>query len=151
MCVTASQASGRLIRNHHLARPAARQAAKQGDGFAVRAADRDVVNAAARAARYFPGCRGQVLAAAGRAQEIDAAMLGHGQLVAAIAGIGEGRVGQAENEAAVADAVAVEHRVPDRHGQHGLAGAAVQDFDTKVLRGGVAGVERPGNGGGQRG
>ncbi len=52
-----------------------------------------------------------------RLQEGDGAGLRHGALALAVAGVGEGAVGQGEDEAAVADAVAVQHLRPDRHRQ----------------------------------
>ena len=93
----------------------ARGAAEFGHRDAVGGVHGDVVNPGAAGARPLRGGRHQLLAEPGRAQVGDAAVLRHGALVVAVAGEGEGGIGEREDEAAVADAVAVHHVLAHPH------------------------------------
>ncbi len=71
--------------------------------------------------------------------------------VAAVAGVREGGIGQREDQAAVADVVAVEHRLAHRHAHHGAARLAADQLDVHEIPGGAVGGEhRLADAGGQR-
>lgn len=68
----------------------------------------------------FGGCR-QLVAGLARPFVFDAAFLRQVYVIAGVAGAGEGRVRQGEDETAVADAVAVEHFSRYRQVEAGVA------------------------------
>ena len=77
--------------------------------------DPDVVDPRTPAPRHLGGIGGQPVAFVGRGEIGHGAVLRDGALIVGIAGEGEGRVGQDEDVAAMARAVAVGHVVPDPH------------------------------------
>jgi hypothetical protein len=85
----------------------------------------------------------------GRGEELDRAAGGDGIVVVAVAGIGEGRVGQGEDEAAVAHAVAVHHVFGHRSAHAGEAGPDLVQRDVEELRGAVVAVHLATDGFGQ--
>ena len=97
----------------------------------------DVVDAAAAAPRHLARGRGQPVAAMGRRDEGHRAVLRHGALVVAVAGEGEGRIGQREDVAAMAGAVAVGHLVGDGHRERRRARRDVFERHAEALRGAV--------------
>ena len=104
--------------------------------------DLHVVNAAAPAPVHFLAGGIQRLARHGGLQVGDAAVLAHGGPVGRIAGVGKGRVGEAEDEAAVAHAVAVEHVLAHLHAQPGISRPGLEYLHAQRARRRVAGVER---------
>ena len=80
-----------------------------------------VVDAAAPGPAPAQGGRGQFLPQPDRSEEGDLGAGGQRDLVALIAGHGEGRVGEGEEETAVHDVEAVQHVVADQHGHDGVA------------------------------
>jgi hypothetical protein len=70
-------------------------------------------------------------------------------VIVAVAGIGEGRVGQGEDEAAVAHAVAVHHVFGDPQRHAGEAGPDLVEADVQELRGAVVPVHLAADGFGQ--
>ena len=79
--------------------------------------------------------RGQPVAAAAGRQVGDRRLLRDRALVVAVAGEGEGAVGEGEDEAAMGDAVAIQHVVGDGHGERRLAGCDPLDPHAEALRG----------------
>jgi AcrR family transcriptional regulator len=108
----------------------------------VAAGDGDVVDAIAAVAGAGAGLGHQHVAAAGRGDEGDVAAGRHGDRAPAVAGAGEGGVREAEDDAAVAHAVPVDHVVADRHPGACPAVAVVDELDAEQPRGGVGGEHR---------
>ena len=128
-----SRSPGRGARSSNASSPAFRpaedrpgngaaMAAKFGDQLARLIAHRDVVDAAAPAKVHLARMRRQCVADLRRRDEADRALRGHHALIAAVAGEGEGGIGEGEHEAAVAHAVAIRHVGPHRHLEARLAG-----------------------------
>ena len=118
-----------------------------GDHAAVVAADRHVVEAAARPAVPLGGLGGEPLADPHRLEEGDVAAGGDRPLPVAVAGHGEGGVGEQEDEAAVGDVVAVDHVGAHRHGHRGPAGRRHGQLDADGCRCPVLRQHRVGAGG----
>jgi hypothetical protein len=78
---------------------------EKGDQFTLLVADFDVVDAAAASLLSGVPHSGENVAEMGRGDEVDVHAAGDGAVVVAIAGVGEGRIGDGEDEAAVAGAV----------------------------------------------
>ena len=100
-------------------RPAARRSGR-GTGRRARPSSRrhdNVVDAEPTAQRLLLGLGDQHVAGADRRQELDRRAGGDRGAVAAVAGEGERRIGEREDEAAVAGVVAVEHVGAHRHPQ----------------------------------
>jgi hypothetical protein len=91
-------------------------AAKHGNGLAVLVRDLDIVNAAASALMARAADDRQCIAEVGRGDEIDVYAGGDRLVVEAVAGIGEVGIGQGEDEAAVTNAVAIDHVLSHFHG-----------------------------------
>jgi hypothetical protein len=125
-------------------------AAELGDRRAVGARDGNVVDAAAAAAGALDAMGCEPVSELRRTQERHRTMLRHGALAVAVAGEGEGRIGECEDEAAVADPLPVGHALPDRHGEGGAARRDVEDFHAEALRRTVVGPHRLGAPLGQR-
>src|SRR5579859_7329648 len=111
-------------------------AAELGDEVTV-AGDGCVVDAAAAVAGADPAVGDEDVAEAGGGDEEDVAPGRDRDRAPAVAGAGEGRVGQREDHPAVADAVPVDHVVADRHGRAGPAVAVVEQGDAERAGGGV--------------
>ncbi len=94
---------------------AVRAAAEPGDGFAQLVDDLDVVQPGGFALVAHRRAGGEAIAGQCRADEIDAAAGGHRRQSLAVAGVGEGGIRQAEQLAAVAGLVAIEHLRADGH------------------------------------
>ena len=107
-------------RQKNYAGDGAAEAAELRDRRPLLVATADVVNAAALGAPHFARGRDEPRPLPRRLQIADRAMLGDAALVVAVAGVGEGRVGEQEDETAVADAVAVGHRPGHDHRQRSL-------------------------------
>ena len=88
------------------------------------------------------GGRGEHVAEVGRGAEADLGAGGDRTPVVAVAGEREGRVGQGEGEAAVADGVAVDHVLAHGHPDHRPTGADLDDLHAERLAGPVAGPHR---------
>ena len=73
-------------------------------------------------------------------------MRGNGAFVAGVAGKGKGRIRQQEYEAAMRNAVAVDHVRLHRHRKRGPAGFDVEDFHAETLAGVVVLPHRLGAG-----
>ena len=108
----------------------------------VATGDGDVVDAVAAVAGTGSGVGDKHVAAAGRGDEGDVAAGRHGDRAPAVAGAGEGGVREAEDEAAVAHAVPVDHVVADPHPGVCPALAVVDELDAEQPRGGVGGEHR---------
>jgi len=104
--------------------------------------DGHVVDAVASVASAHPALGGEGVAAAGRRDEDDVGARRHGDRAPAVAGAGEGRVGEGEDHAPVADAVPVQHLVPDRQPRSRPARPVVKQLDTEHSRGIVGGEHR---------
>jgi succinyl-CoA synthetase beta subunit len=94
-------------------------APEHGDQFAGLVGDLDIVYATAAALVAGMALRGEQIAQMGRGQEVDVDPGRHGTMVEAVAGIGEGGVGDGEDKAAVAGAVAIHHVLAYGHRQRG--------------------------------
>src|SRR4029453_7808164 len=105
----------------------------------------DGVDCAAAGAVAFGGLGDELVAEVGGGQEDDLAGGGDGDGAVGVAGEGEGGVGEEEDVAAVADVVAVDHGVADRHAGGGLAGGELVDLDAEVA-GGQVGLVHGGGG-----
>ncbi len=125
-------------------------AAEQRDGLAALVGNLDVVDARAPGELALVRARGQHVARARRRGELDRAAGRHGVEIVAVARVRERAVGEREDEAAVADLVAVQHVGPHRHRELGEARADVRDADAERLRRRVARVHRLGDALGQR-
>src|SRR6266852_1204793 len=99
--------------------------------------DRDahIVNSGATGARDFPCHSDQPIAEFARPDEGDVALRRDAALVMGITGKGKRRIRQQENEAAMGDAVAVDHVWLDRHRQRGFARLDLQDLHAETLAG----------------
>jgi hypothetical protein len=111
-------------------------AAELGDELAV-AGDGGVVEAAAAVAGAHPALGDQDVAQPGRGDEDDVAPGRDRDRPPAVAGAGEGRVGQREDHPAVADAMPVDHVVSDRHAGAGPAVAVLEQRDAERAGRGV--------------
>ena len=111
-------------------------AAELGDEVAV-ASDGGVVDAAAAVAGADPALGDEDVAEPGGGDEDDVGARRYRDRSPAVAGAGEGGVGQREDHPAVADAVADDHVVSDGHGRAGPAVAVVEQRDAERPRGGV--------------
>jgi hypothetical protein len=111
-------------------------AAELRDEVAV-AGDGGVVDAVAAVAGADAALGDQDVAEAGGGDEEDVAPGRHRDRSPAVAGAGEGRVGEGEDHPAVADGVAVDHVVSDRHGRAGPAVPVVEQRDAERQGGGV--------------
>ena len=107
-----------------------------GDKLAA-AGDGDVVDAVASVASAHATLGGEEVAAAGRRDEDDVGARRHGDRAPAVAGAGEGRVGEGEDHASVTGAVPVQHVVPDGQLGSGPALPVVKQLDAEHSRGGV--------------
>src|SRR5207249_2936749 len=87
--------------------------AELGDDRAVGAAHRYVVDAVPPEARTLAGFCDELVVEARRRDEDDVAAGGHRRRTVRVAREGERRVREEEHEAAVADAVSVQHRLGD--------------------------------------
>jgi predicted metalloprotease with PDZ domain len=103
-------------------------AAEHRHHLAVLVRDTHVVDAMAALQRLLLADAGEQVAQLRRAKELDAAAGRHGGLVVAVAGEREGRVGQCEDEATMADAVAVEQLGAHGQAHGGAAGRAFEQF-----------------------
>src|SRR6201991_2100269 len=83
-------------------------AAKLGD-HDIAGRDADVVDSGPSTARNFPRRRDQYIAELPRTDEGNVALRGDRTLVAGVAGKGEGGIGQQEDEAAMGNALSVDH------------------------------------------
>ena len=125
----------RVVRNRQpRAGDGAGMAAKLGD-HDVAGGDADVVDSGPAAARNFPRGRDQHVAELARPDEGDVALRGDRALVAGVAGKGEGGIGQQEDEAAMGDALAVDHVRRNRHRQRRLAGLDLDNLHAEALAG----------------
>ena len=111
-------------------------------------ADLDIVDAALSGQRLLDSGGGEHVAQAAGREVVDGAACANGDQIVAVAGESKSAVGQREDEAAVAAAVAIEHVVADRHRQARVAGGDGVDGHAEALRGGIARVH--GGGGGFR-
>ena len=111
--------------------------------------DRDVVEAAAAAKVHLARRSRQCVVDLRRRQEGYRALRGDHALVAAVAGESESGIGEGEDEAAVAHAVAVGHLRPHDHLQPRLAGADGDDAHAEAPRGVVGLPHRRGAGFGE--
>ena len=80
---------------------------------------------------------GEAVAGQRRADEVDAAAGGHRRQPLAVAGVGEGGVRQAEQLAAVAGLVAVEHLRADGHADLSVSGVDGVDVHSHRLSAGI--------------
>ena len=111
-----------------LALDAAGVSPKLGTHLARGAGDFNVINAAAPGAVQLAGRGGQLVAQLAGRKKADRAGLGHDPLIIAVAGMGKGGVGQREDQAAMADSMAIEHLLCDLHSHMGLSGRDVDDL-----------------------
>src|SRR5271165_4218127 len=109
-------------------------AAEFGDRRAGLVADADVVNASALDPAHFARLRDEPRSRLGGLEVRDRTMLGDAALVVAVAGIGESRVGQEEDKAAVGYSMSVGHRRGHRHRERRFAGTDAVDADPVRLR-----------------
>src|SRR5260370_1156903 len=98
-------------------------------------ADAHIVNPGPSGSRDFPRRRDQPVAELARSDEGDVALRRARALVMGIAGKGERRIRQQENEAAMGDAIPVDHLRLDRHRQDGFACLDPQDLHAETLAG----------------
>lgn len=139
-----------LLRWNNLPLDRRRFAPEYGDDLAMLIADLHVVNAGtARQGNLFGVSRQQVVKKR-RLEKFDIAARSDSRLVLAIAGIGEGRIGQAEDHATVAGIMALYHVGPDWHAGAGVARSYVGDLDAHALCGKVARVHGRGDDGRRR-
>jgi AcrR family transcriptional regulator len=117
-------------------------AAEFGDELAVVAGDGDVVEAVAAVAGADAALGCQDVAEPGGGDEDDVGAGRDGDRAPAVAGTGEGRVGQREDDPAVADAVPVDHVVADAQAGAGPAVAVLDQLDAEHRAGGVGGHHR---------
>src|SRR3954465_11302428 len=102
--------TGRPLRRlQHGGAKAAGKPLKLGDFPAIAGRHRDGADTGAPRQGLFAGFGHQALARAGGRQKHDGGRLRHRRHVARIAGIGEGGVGQRENDAPMRDGMAVQH------------------------------------------
>ncbi|MNN43004.1 hypothetical protein D3C81_1572180 [compost metagenome] len=111
---------------------------EEGDQLPVLVLDAHVVVAGAAAAALLGGVGGEGVAQARRRHVVDAAADGHGGFVVAVAGEGEGRVGQGEQVAAMAGAVALDHVFAHAHADHRPPRGDRQQAHAHALAGGIA-------------
>ena len=109
-------------------------AAQLGDDNSIDG-DADIVNPGASGPRDFPRGRDQPVAELARPDEGDIALGCDRALVVGVAGKGEGGIRQREDEAAMGDAMAVDHVRLDRHRQRRFAGPDLKDLHAEALAG----------------
>ena len=97
--------------------------------------DADVVDAGPSVARDFARGRNQNVAEFAGPDESDVALCRDGALVVRVAGKGERRVREQEDEAAMGNALAVDHVRLDRHRHRRLAGLDLDDLHAETLAG----------------
>ncbi|CAM2149124.1 conserved hypothetical protein [Paraburkholderia tropica] len=119
--------ASRLDRNH-VAANLRGFASEHGDGFAGAIRHADVVDAVAAGHHLFDGFGGELVVGLHGAQEFDRAAGSDRVDVVRVAGEREGRIGQREDQAAVADLMAVEEFGPHGHAQTRVAGAYLEQF-----------------------
>src|SRR5262245_9966527 len=115
-----------------------------GDNGAALVPHGDIVDAAALGAVAFRRLRHQSRAEPRRRQKGNAALLGDGPEAVGIAGERQGAVRQGEDEAAMAEAVTIDHALGQRHGEFGAAGGHFEDFHAQTLTRLVVGPHRLG-------
>src|SRR5450759_595425 len=108
--------------------------------------DAHIVDPGASGSRDFPRRRDQPVAELARPDAGDVALRRDRALVMGVAGKGEGRIRQREDEAAMGDAAPVEHFGLDGHRQDGFAGPDLQDLHAETLAGVVLLPHRIGTG-----
>ena len=101
----------------------------------VAGGDADVVDPGPPAARDFARGRDQHVAELARPDEGDVALRCDRALIVRVAGKGEGGIGQQEDEAAMGDALAVDHVRLHRHRQRGLPGPDLDNLHAEALAG----------------
>ena len=101
--------------------------AKLGDDL-IAGRDLHIVDPGAAAARNFARTRNQHVAELARLDEGDVALRRDRLLVMAVAGKGEGGIGECEDEAAMGDALAVHHVRLHGHGQRRAARPDLDDL-----------------------
>src|SRR5947209_18170144 len=106
-----------------MALDAIRFAPEERDALAALVGDLDVVDSGAAADAALLRDGRQYIAFVRRRDEIDRAARRHRRQVVAVAGKGERAIGEREDEAAVADGVAVQHVLANRHRQLSATGA----------------------------
>ena len=116
-------------------------AAELGDEL-VAPGDGDVVDAVAAVTGAHAGLGGEEVAAAARRDEDDVGPRRHGDRPPAVAGAGEGRIGQGKDHATVTDTVPVDHVIADGQLHAGPAFPVVEHLDAEHPRGGVGGHHR---------
>jgi AcrR family transcriptional regulator len=116
-------------------------AAELGDAV-VTTGDGDIVDTVAPVTGAQAGLGDQDVAAPARRDEHDVGARRHGDRAPAVAGAGEGRVGEGEDHAPVAGAVPVDHVVPDGQLSPGPALPVGEQLDAEHPRGGVGGQHR---------
>jgi AcrR family transcriptional regulator len=116
-------------------------AAELGDKL-VTTGDGDVVDAVATVTCAQASLGDQDVAAAARRDEDDVGARRQGDRAPAVAGAGEGCVGEGEDHAPVADVVPVDHVVPDGQLGPGPALPVGEQLDAEHPRGGVGGQHR---------
>ena len=112
-----------------------------GNHFARGAGDFNIINAAAPGAVQLAGRGGQLVAQLAWGEKTDSASLGHDPLIIAVARMRKGGVGQGEDQAAVADPMAVEHLLCDLHGHIGLSGRDMGDPQPQRMAGRIMGAQ----------
>src|SRR6267142_4672685 len=97
--------------------------------------DADVVDARSAAARDFPRGCDQHVAELAWPDEGNVALRRDGAVIAGVAGKSEGGIGEQEDEAAMRDALAVDHVRLHRHRQRRLPGLDLGNFHAEALTG----------------
>lgn len=123
----------------------ARIAGELGDGATVGCADRNPRDAAPAGSREFLGFGDERLTLACAAEEDHRSLGGHRLLVATVADIGEGGVGEGEHHPAVDDPVTVEHVGANLHREARVARARLLDHDAPGGAGAFGGEHRVGD------
>ena len=100
----------------------------------VAAGDGDVIEAGAAAVRAALRGRCKDISSASRLQEIDLALLRHGDDVVGIARMREGGVGKGEDGAAMGDGKAVHVLVLEPHLYDGIGRTSIEDLHAEGLR-----------------